>query len=89
MPWVPVPSTVWVSPMTRPKRKTEKKWGMDDIVARLDAVLLAVQGAARLAWTGEGVESPRVMVVEVAAILEIAAEKLNGLSRELSGSKGV
>jgi hypothetical protein len=70
-------------------RAKKNKVDIDDVVARLDGVLLIVQGAARLAWAGEDAASRRALIVEVAAILDVAAEKLNGLSRELAGSKDV
>lgn len=72
--------------MSRAKKKSVD---VDDLVARLDGVLLVVQGAARLAWAAEDSASARALTVEVAAILDLAAEKLNGLSRELAGSKDV
>lgn len=70
-------------------RAKKNKVDVDDVVARLDGALLVVQGAARLAWAGEDGASARTLIVEVAAILDVAAEKLNGLSRELAGSKDV
>ena len=88
MSWVSVPSTLRVQAVSGAKKKgaeTDK----DALVARLDPVLLAIQGAARLAWTGDDGTSARAVTTEVAAILDLVTEKLNELSRELAGSKDV
>jgi hypothetical protein len=62
---------------------------VNNVVERVDAVLLAVKGAARLAWTAEDETSTQAVKVEVAAILDLVAAKLNELSRELAGAKDV
>lgn len=64
-----------------------KRMDVDAVVDKIDAVLLMVQGAARLAWTGETTDKPAAVAVEVAAILDVAAEKLNLVARQLAGSK--
>ena len=68
-------------------RAKSKRMAVDDVVERVDAVLLAVEGAARLAWGGEQSEEATLVTIQVAAILDLAAEKLNLLSRKLAGSK--
>lgn len=85
---VSVPSTVRGAAVSRAKKK-KRESDVDNVVERVDAVLLAVEGAARLAWTAEDGTSTQAVTVEVAAILDLVAEKLNELSRELAGSKEV
>ena len=68
------------------KRKTNRI-AVDDVVEKLDAVLLVVEGAARLAWAGEQAEQPTLVTIEVAAILDLAAEKLTLVVRELHGRR--
>lgn len=74
-------------PATSGGAKKRAKVNVDDVVEKLDAVLLAVAGAARLAWSSEHSEEAALVTVEVAAILDLATKKLNDLSRELAGSK--
>ena len=89
MSWVSVPSTVRVETVSGAQKNKKVEPDKDALVARIDAVLLAVQGAARLAWSGEDGTSAGVVTIEIAAILDLVTEKLNELSRELAGSKDV
>lgn len=67
--------------------KRKENLNVGDVVAQIDAVLLAVEGAAHLAWSGEFADKPSLIIIEVAAVLDLATEKLNTLSRELTGTK--
>ena len=89
MSWLSVPSTVRFETVSGAKKNKKVEPDKDALVARIDAVLLAVQGAARLAWSGEDETSAGAVAVEVAAILDLVTEKLNELSRELARSKDV
>ena len=59
----------------------------DDAVADLDAVLLAIEGAAELAWHGEFADKPSLVIIEVAAIIDLAAARLRLIVRDLDAAR--
>lgn len=69
------------------KHQKDQRRDTDDVVADLDAVVLALKGAATLAWSGEFADTPSLVVIEVAAVVDLATARLTEIVRNLADSK--